>query len=363
MDAKMKKIFFYTVCITAAVSLFTLTGCQGEIFNSIREEVELESSTITGDIHSLVRFTESSTDYLFVENGDIYYKNASNSYHGAWTSDSNAPNDYTYMLASDSTYMYALGLTYTSDYTEGENVIDHKTLYYKSSVTGAWTAISGYESISSSTTVVLFGTNAPQASHRKAYVRIGSYVYSLNGSTLTALTTGTTSGISTPSTTCVSCVYFGSSTYFFNYTASTTNETADTAATYMYYVNGDNVYYSADGSTWTSYDFSCDDVYSIAYTSDYFVLGTSGGLQEAAHSSAGVPTGGADDDSFANASSTLSSSYKVNVVLAVTPANAMLNTDVYGTANYSGTASSTSAVFDNIGLWSYYPSRAKWNRE
>jgi hypothetical protein len=351
-------------------SLLTFTGCQGEIFNSIREEIELEDSTVSGDIRSVVRYNESGTDYLFLDNGDIYYKLASASYYGAWTSDANAPNDYTIKVAADSTYLYALGITYEEDYDEGENVIQEKTLYYKSSVSGTWTAI---KTISSSTSATLFCTNTPQSANRYAFIRIGDYVYKLDGATdptatsssLTcySVSSGAASSLTLGSTSfdATSCVYYDSCIYFFKLLASCTNETASTAATYMYYASSDTFYYSNDG--WSSYntkDMSCDDINSIAVTSNYFLLGTDSGLQEASNSS-GVPTSDADDGDFANADSTLSSTYKVNVVLAVTPSASMTGTDVYGSITYVG--SSVSDYSDNIGLWAYYPTRAKWNRE
>ncbi|MCR5288591.1 MAG: hypothetical protein K6E51_01210 [Treponema sp.] len=344
----MKKIL---ISALAATLFFTLTGCQEEIFHEIRDEIELEDSTIGGDINSIVRYG----DYLVLENGDIYYKNSTANYYGAWSKDVNSPNDYTYKVAADENYLYALGADFEEDTDEGENVIGKKTLYCKNSISGAWTTVC---TIASSTSATLFCTNTPQPANRKAYIRIGSSVYALSGTTTTAETSNG-AGSST-----LGCAFLAGTVYFVNYLATGSNETASTEATYIYYVSGDNLYYrSSSSSDWSSgYDLNCDTVKSLSYTSDYFVLGTTSGLLVAPHTSAGIPSGASTDD-FANVSSTLSSYYIVDSVLAVNPSLSLSDNAVYGSATYSGSSSSTSAVFDNIGLWAYYASRGKWNRE
>ena len=365
------------IAAAALAALLALTGCQDEIFNEIRKEVELEDSNVSGDIRSIVRYK----DYLFLDNGDIYYKPITSSWYGAWVSDSKAPGDYTVKIAADSTYVYALGYTFKADYDDGENQISGKTLYYKDSVTGAWNTVATF---SSSTQTHLFCTNAPQdGTNRQAYLFVygtesGSVrtVYKLNASSMTSIATYSSSWSVTDST-CdftvvtsasstkpLSCVYMNSKTYFFPYLASTTNETSTAAATRMYYASGDNLYYTtADNDTsFTSKDMDTGTIRSMAYTQDFILFGTTSGFAQCPIS-ANIPTSSSNTD-FANASSTLSTSYYVNAILADKPDQTRSNNNaVYAAITFTGTTSSTSAVYDNVGLWAWYSSRGKWNRE
>lgn len=355
----MKKTsLFISILLTAAT--LSLTACQDEIFNEIRDEIELEDSTISGHINSIVRYQDptTSTEYIVTENGNVYYKSANILYKTDWTKDTKWSGSAS-KVAADDTYLYALRTNWEEDVDEGEWVRDSTDILFKSSIDGTWTEL---HTVEGDTTVALFCTNSYNKGNREAYVRIGTTgVYKLSGSTWngsSSMTIGTTNASTAPTTSTLSAIKLGSTTYFFNSLAATSNETS-TNSTYIYYADGDDIYYFTNG-TWNSVDVGSDDIYSMSYTSNYLVLGTDSGLQQSALSS-NIPSSANDD--FSNASSTLSSYYEVWAVLAVDPSTTIANNAIYAAIDYSGSISSTSAVFDNIGLWAYYSSRAKWNRE
>jgi|WetSurMetagenome_2_1015567.scaffolds.fasta_scaffold105966_1 hypothetical protein len=356
--------------------LLFLTGCQEPVFVKIRSEVTLETATKSGIINSLVRYQSGGTEYLYMENGKIYYKKAADSVYGAWSEDSSAPESVTYQyyqasftgtqfikIAADSTYLYALSITYTPDTSddddEGTSVPSAKTLYYSTGIGQGWTAIT--TGLTKDSVVTLFCTNAPQNSHRKAYVRIGDTVYELNGSTAVgSLQTATTNDAG--SSTC-SAVYFNNDTYFFDAWASSTNETTAADATYMYYASGDVLYYkTASDSSYTSFDLSCTKIISMAINSDSIILGTNGaGLVKVTNTN-GVP-GSSLDDFSTNADSALGSPYRILMLFSLDPSLTETANSLYASVNFSGTESSSSGSYDDIGLWAYYPVRGNWNRE
>lgn len=305
----MKKLNMLLAGAVVALAAFTTLSCQGIIFATIREEIALEDAQITGVINSVVRFamntevTETSTDlegnetqttvteeheFLFCQNGDIWKKdvnaaangnpNTTGPYGGQWVEVAK-PDSNIIKLAADSNYLYALAApTYADTDDSGENIESGRTLYYTSDGV-EWTAVAfdGSTELSSSTTP-LFCTNAPQKAHRHAYIRIDTVVYELNGATPTALTTGSDSPATAPTTASKSATVLGGDVYFSTGFAMASNETFDADATAIYYGNGDDLYYSLDGSTWTSVGDPGDTIYSMACTSDYLLLGTDDGL-------------------------------------------------------------------------------------
>ena len=130
----------------------------------------------------------------------------------------------------------------------------------------------------------------------------------------------------------------------------------------IYYASSTTVYYRAAGdSGWTAVSCDSSAIRSIAVTKDKLLLGTTSGLDNTALKG-GKPTGSATTIS-ANATSTLSSSYTVPILLTIDPTKSDTATDIYAASNFEGNPSSTSATRKNASLWSYYPARSKWNRE
>ena len=214
----MKKILISVFVFLS--SLLCFTGCYDAIFQSIRTEVELGDSTVTGFINGIVRFTpEGSTrQFLFVANGTIRVKDAAAQTSGLWYElsglglpsevsysyyDGSFSGEYIFKMAADDKYVYAL--SYAPYYDEDKSRNIPKSLYLyacKPTVNSSgildfsngWHRVgeindnlskymsaidSSYYSMNAS--VLLFCTNAVQPGHRKAYIRIGGktgYSYS-----------------------------------------------------------------------------------------------------------------------------------------------------------------------------------------
>ena len=313
INKKNKKTYKILAAFLAASTLTTaLTGCFDPVFSSVRKEVKLENAAISGFINSIVRFTESSTDpesgstkekeYLFLQNGRIYFKEISddnggytkNAKNQAWTHDSSFPASLSYnydnseydgryvcRLASDSKYIYALAFTPVYNETYSRNEPRDLHLYYTSSVMSGWTeitsvtdAIKDYVSRLKNTnfmmdsSIQLFCTNSPKKEHRKAFIRIGGgSPYYTNMAVNQEYNYGNKeagnygiielNGGDTDAESCIpfgengashkslSAVYFdegdgneNNNIHFFNTSASDTNETFDEEATYVYFGNG-----------------------------------------------------------------------------------------------------------------------------
>lgn len=229
----MKKILLSAAALITAA--FTFTGCYDAIFQNIRKEVPLKEANVAGFINKIARFTdpEDHRDYLFTQNGNIYYKKVANSEdekdaegktlhdYGAWNivnSESFTPVQYDYYsstfsgthfysVASDQNYIYALGFEPTQDDTEGVNVPSVIKLYCTDKISSIknWTEIktvnnyingytdsadpskniSGYipslyndkwkytEYFLKNISICLFCTDDLDAANREAYIRIG----------------------------------------------------------------------------------------------------------------------------------------------------------------------------------------------
>ena len=304
INAKNKKnaIKVLAALLSAATLSTALTGCFDPVFSSVRKEVKLENAAISGFINSIVRFTADGKEYLYLQNGRIYFKEVSddnggytrNAKNQAWTHDSSFPASLSYnydnseydgryvcRLASDSKYIYALAFTpvYNETYSRNEPRDIH--LYYTDSVKSGWTeiesvsnAISDYVSRLKKTnfmmdsSIQLFCTNSPKKDHRKAFIRIGGgnpyyetmavnqeYNYGnreegnygiieLNGPD-TNIENCIPFGKEGASHKSLSAVYFdegdgnvNNNIHFFNTSASDTNETFDDEATYVYFGSG-----------------------------------------------------------------------------------------------------------------------------
>ncbi|MBQ4377891.1 MAG: hypothetical protein II821_01645 [Treponema sp.] len=376
MKKNITKKRFSLILLTILTSVFLSCGFDEDegIFKSIRNEVALDEAKIYGTINSIVRYQLDGVENIFVENGKIYNRVASidkdtdgndvstfeesAAYQKLDWNTFTKPSGKVYALGSDSTYLYALSIVFEDD-DDGYNTATTRSLfcYDGSSWTEIWST-----SYSSSYEAYLFCTNAPKNENREAYFRYGTAVWQLNGTTSlsddNAMTTGDTDNSTSPTTGVNSCTKLGSTTYFSSSEAMISNETSSSDATFIYYASGDCVYYTPDGSTWTAVDLDCDTIVSLAVTSDYLLAGTDGGIVHTTWSSEGIPASG--NASFStNASSTLSSYYEILQVLAVDPSLS----ETAGTLFASTDTSSSSASLKNVGLWGYFASKGKWNRE
>lgn len=355
---KAKKIVLASCAAVLAVSLAALfSGCQDVIYWNIRKEVTLNDANVKSDIRSIIRFK----DQFYCANGNIYRKNKTENSYGKW-SKTGAPSGQVIKLAADATYIYALTGVSEESNKEGENVPSKRALYY-SEDGSSWSPVTGIGSggtiaYNSKVPTILFGTNAIDPAHRKAYFRINEKVYELSKDSVTELTIGTANADTKPTKSTYSCVWDGSNIRFFNSTGSCTNESSS---------GGDaTIYYYGDGSTlrWggakTGSVGAKAGILSLGVTKDFILVGTSSGITHHPLTE-GKPGSRASDMPY-NAEATLSAQYNILQILVVNPENKETETAIYASQNYTGNGSN-SAQFDHICMWAYYPERHEWNRD
>ena len=337
------------VTLILTLGLLVFTGCQDPIFSTINKEVSLEKVTISGDINSIVRYTYGGVEYLYLQNGGICRKVASNSYYGAW-SKVNAPSGVVIQMAADDSTLYALVATYYDNLSEYENTGSTKYVYASTDNAASWTCIRS--GISSETAVRLFCTNTLDFTNRKAFINIGGTGYTCSSTSLTENSDANGK---------YSCASLNGTLKFHDGYAAVTNETPTTDGTICYYSKGSNVYYENTTTTLGNYDYVNGTIYSLAYTADTLLIGSSYGIAHVTHDSTGALASSTSSFST-NAESTLSSQYEVNALLTLDPSLSETGGVHYGSLTFSGTGSN-SAQFNHIGLWAYYPARGNWNCE
>lgn len=356
--------------------------------------------------------------------------------HGKWTKDSSAPEGISYSyfdqefsgtysckLASDSKYVYLLGATPEYDESSSRNILKNFKLYCYSkengwkSVDAVNTILKKYESTLAEdkymmdSSIQLFCTNTPQNAHRKAYIRIGggspddkwmsdkqTYgndftsevincgIIELNGTdtdTTTVVPEGT-GKIGTLDKTgagknTASAIYANNTVYFLDYLASSTNETKNEDADYIYFGNGKTLYWFNTASVSSVTDINkepvgtnsdcANDILSMCVTNDSIILGT---YKEGAYrvkTENGKPA--TKTTAFdTNARNVMYNPYIVRMLFCTDPS---LGETADGSALYSAlqfqyTETSAGASYKNVGLWSYYNSkenghRNNWNKE
>ena len=361
-----------------------------------------------------------------------------NQNHDKWTKDSSAPEGISYSyfdqefsgtysckLASDSNYVYLLGATPEYDESSSRNILKNFKLYCYSkengwkSVDAVNTILKKYESTLAEdkymmdSSIQLFCTNTPQNAHRKAYIRIGggSPYYSwmsdkqtygsdftvkdgvmncgiieLNGTDTDIANVvplgdgkiGTLEKTGAGKDT-TSAVYANGKVYFLDYLASSTNETKNKEADYIYLGNGKTLYWfeTASVSSVKALDAApvgkstgcADSILSMCVTNDSIILGT---YEEGAYrikTNSGKPETSTSDFTT-NADSVMYNPYIVRMLFCTDPS--LGETDdgsaLYSALQFRYTESSASASYKNVGLWSYYNSeenghRNNWNKE
>ncbi|MCI7534008.1 MAG: hypothetical protein MSA36_03295, partial [Treponema porcinum] len=353
--------------------------------------------------------------------------------HDKWTKDSSAPEGISYSyfdqefsgtysckLASDSNYVYLLGATPEYDESSSRNILKNFKLYCYSKANG-WksveqinTILKQYESTLDDdkymmdSSIQLFCTNAPQNEHRKAYIRIGggspyypwmsakqTYgndftvkdgvmncgIIELNGTDTDIANVvplgdgkiGTLEKTGAGKDT-TSAVYANGKVYFLDYLASSTNETKNKDADYIYFGNGKTLYWfeTASVSSVSALDAEpvgkstgcADSILSMCVTNDSIILGT---YEEGAYrvkTDSGKPETSTSDFTT-NADSVMYNPYIVRMLFCTDPS--LGETDdgsaLYSAIQFRYTESSASASYKNVGLWSYYKARGNWNKE
>lgn len=317
--------------------LLSFVSCQDPIFNEIRLEVELEEGTIFGDIYSIIRHK----DKIYCSNGKIYSKDKDHEGHGGWKK-INCPKGQVIKIAGDQTYLYALVFTTYEDQNDGEMALNTRKLYYSSDEGSTW------ENCDISITnhpyreTVLMCTNSVNTSNQKAFLVINNTGYSLNGQSVTAHPNANGKN---------SCASLNGSVKFFNGPAACSNNGDDT----IYYASGNNLLkMESSGTTSTISSGIRNYITGIAVMNDSVLITSLSG--------AALVNLNGQEIQYANLSSSLSALYESRACLAVYPDKNAFENIVYASLCIEGTGSN-SALFSHEGLWSFYPSRGKWNIE
>lgn len=397
----MKKSIINSIFLSAAFAcLVGFSSCHDDIYGAINNEIELNSSGLQGDMHSIVHYK----NYILTCNGDIFYKTNEPSttkgkYNGQWektTSPTSEKGDNgipatTYFLASDSEYLYALTYIWVEN-DDGENEPKTATIYATNSdpASGlAWTKVENISggNYSFENAKVIFDNkyfsvddnNSVSIDKREAYARIRATsgdaykIYKLNGSAAPVEYSNPTfvDGES-DSTNAISACYFNSNTYFSKYYGMTSNDKC------LYYTktytksnnvsrNSSLYYITASDSTEKSVDLDAGGLLSIAAAKDYILLGTSSGLARVKiDESTGIPNG--DTSSMPSNGNSVISEY-VFMVFVLNPNkkegsySTEEGTDEYASSTIYGSIRSSSDSWDDTGLYAWYPAQKEWNRD
>ena len=350
---------------TLALSLLFIpfiAGCKAPVFYEIMRDVAPEEATVNGVITSITRYTSGSDEKLVTFSSDgLIWKDGAGTAHGQWSCfpNSNQLSGKIIKTAADSSNLYVVTITFHEDVEKGLNLPDAATLWCYHNNNKKWSEVSTPELLPGNFNI--FCTNDVEKDNRSAYLRIGDKVYKLSGTNFPASekTTGNYN----------SAVSGGnSSDIFFESTASVKNEN------YIYWGEGSKLYYSNNASEPKgNKELVLDagtDISCLAATKDALLIGrgdfsnsliSKGGIAKTSLKD-GVP--GTSLESFStNATSQLASVYQIYTLLVADPKKTELEASIYASMGFKGSGSSTSVSYDNIGLWSYYPTRGNWNRE
>ena len=349
---------------TLALSLLFIpfiAGCKAPVFYEIMRDVAPEEATVNGVITSITRYKSDTEKLVTFSSDGLIWKDKDGTAHGQWSCfpDSNQLSGKIIKTAADKSNLYVVTITFHEDVEDGLNEPDAATLWCYD---GSWDEVSTPELLPGNFNI--FCTNDVDINNRSAYLRIDNKVYELNGKTFNK--TNPTEGNYN------SVVSGGnSSDIFFESTASVKN------GNYIYWGEGSKLYYSndtsnpkAEGKKTLALDAGTD-ISCLAVTSDSILIGrgdfansliSKGGIAKTSLDSDGKP--GNSLESFStNATSQLASVYQIYTLLVANPEQTELEASIYASMGFKGSGSSTSVSYDNIGLWSYYPTRGNWNRE
>lgn len=406
MKKNTKKI---SAILCTVLTVLCLSACHDPIFEIINNEVVPETYGLHGEINSIVRFN----GYLYTATGYLYRKTLESSsttglYNKQWTKipspNSKMPVKF---LASDSNYLYAYTVSYTQD-LDNVNRIGTVIIYYSSDPSDStqWKQIDdsnflSFNNLSQGSTkgvddsrdflipfsTKIFDNQAVDCANRNAYILCilrnssGKYihkVYRLNGNSLEAVENNTfnnqeviTDKSNENKNYTSNAVYYKGHDYFSKYAALTADEN------YIYYTENKNKVFVADG--WDAANgftltgtadgkaktvsIDCSNIISLGITSDYLLLGTEGGIQHVALNSEKMPANKVSDFQT-NAKNILHSPYIITLLFVLDSTKNETATDIYAANEYLGVfSSSTTALFEDFGLWAYYPGRGNWNKD
>ena len=334
----------FTAALFTAIVWTVFTGCMDPIFKNIKQEVKLENPTKLGEVYSFARIGE---DQIYFANGRIYHKNKNHEGHGGWIEFSK-PEGHVLTIASDSDdWLYAVCVYYGKNDSDGEMKVTGIKLFACDTTASptVWKELTDV-TLSAGKTCALMGTNSVTKSNRKAFI---SYVLSDGTAKGCALSNGTASEDSRAAGK-KSCASLNGTPKFYTGDAACSN-------------NDDTVVYYSNGSTVKMEGTKTGDlttnirstIHGIAVLKDSVFVTSAAGA-------ALVDINTGKEKEFSNLQATLSTLYEGRACIVCDPDKDHEQSIIYAGITVKGTGSN-SALFTHEGLWSYYPSRGKWNIE
>lgn len=330
----------FTAAVFTAMVLTGFTGCMDPIFQNIKQEVKLENPTKLGEVYSFARIGD---DQIYFANGRIYHKNKTLEGHGGWFEFAK-PEGHVLTIASDSAdWLYAVCVYYGKNDSDGEMKVTGKKLFACDTKAAApvWKELTNVK-LSAGQTCALMGTNSVTQSRRKAFINTGANGFALSGGT--ASEDSRAAGKK-------SCASLNDNTEFFEGDAACSNNND----TIVYYSNGSTVKMKGDkeGDLTTNIRST---IHGIAVLKDsVFVTSAAGAALVDIDTKKEITQ-------FSNLQATLSTLYEGRACIVCDPSKDHKQSIIYAGITVKGTGSN-SALFTHEGLWSYYPSRGKWNIE
>ena len=368
------------IAVLACAALFC--SCSGVIFDTIRTEVKLTDAQVSGDVFCITRHSGTDgSEYLYTSLGTIKRKDVTKNstdtglYGGQWKSVNKPSGLITGIISASDSYLYLTSLKIETVEDDGENEPKSYSIYYSDDDGETWNTVKLEDGTDISTLtytgsiVKVFGTNSPKAANRAAFLNYAGVTYKLEAGKATLITADSTYvnlGTSSQSVALLDGVYYFSDNY-----SMTSNETSSTDATCIYTGSSDSIKYLYTGSSdWGSVDPDLGTIYSLSYAQDKILVGTSEGIKNVildetktdASLRHYIPSNSTGTFS-SNAASALSSYYQVWQTLVLDPSENLEESDLYASMDFEDSSSNTSATFQNVGMWAFYPGRASWNRE
>lgn len=329
----------FTAALFTAIVWTVFTGCMDPIFKNIKQEVKLENPTKLGEVYSFARIGE---DQIYFANGRIYHKNKNHEGHGGWIEFSK-PEGHVLTIASDSDdWLYAVCVYYGKNDSDGEMKVTGIKLFAcnTTKATPVWTELTNV-TLSAGQTCALMGTNSVTKTRREAFINTGAKGYKLSGGT--ASEDSRAAGKK-------SCASLNGTPKFYTGDAACSNNDD----TVVYYSNGSTV--SMEGAKTGDLTTNIrSTIHGIAVLNDSVFVTSAAGA-------ALVDINTGEEKEFSNLQATLSTLYEGRACIVCDPNQNHKDSIIYAGITVKGTGSN-SALFTHEGLWSYYPSRGKWNIE
>lgn len=334
----------FTAALFTAIVWTVFTGCMDPIFKNIKQEVKLENPTMLGEVYSFARI---GGDQIYFANGRIYHKSKNHEGHGGWIEFSK-PEGHVLTIASDSDdWLYAVCVYYGKNDSDGEMKVTGKKLFACDTkvLTPVWKELTDV-TLSAGKTCALMGTNSVTESHRKAFINTGAEGYALSNGTAKEYPEAVGKK---------SCAYLENASLKDNIKFNS----GDAACSN----NDDTVVYYSEGSTVKMEGKKTGDlttnirskIHGIAVLNDSVFVTSAAGA-------ALVDINTGEEKEFSNLQATLSTLYEGRACIVCNPKEDHEQSIIYAGITVKGTGSN-SALFTHEGLWSYYPSRGKWNIE